>query len=181
MSTTSPSTHSGLTLRDRFARIELLVVDVDGVLTEGGIVYGETAGEVAVEVKAFHVRDGSALKLWHRAGKRSAVITGRTSALVQVRAGELGVTWVFQGAADKREPLVRLLSESGTSAEAVCYVGDDIPDVAPMKQCGLAVAVADACAEARAAAHFITRAPGGRGAVRETIERIMRCQAVWPD
>ncbi len=162
-------------------RIELLVVDVDGVLTEGGIVYGETGGEVSLEVKAFHVRDGSGLKLWHRAGKRSAVITGRTSALVQLRAAELGVSWVFQGAADKREPLARLLVQSNLLAEAVCYVGDDLPDVGPMTQCGLAVAVADACPEARAIAHYVTHAPGGRGAVRETVERILRCQGGWTD
>jgi YrbI family 3-deoxy-D-manno-octulosonate 8-phosphate phosphatase len=176
---TTPTPSAGLTLRQRLARIELLVADVDGVLTEGGIVYGETGGEVAVEVKAFHVRDGSGLKLWHLAGKRSAVITGRTSALVQLRAAELGVHCVFQGAADKREPLSRLLAEAGLPPEAVCYIGDDLPDVAPMKQCGLAVAVADACAEARAAAHYITDARGGRGAVRETIERILRCQGAW--
>jgi 3-deoxy-D-manno-octulosonate 8-phosphate phosphatase (KDO 8-P phosphatase) len=172
---------AGLSLQQRFARIELLVADVDGVLTEGGIVYGESGGQVALEVKTFHVRDGSGLKLWHRAGKRSAVITGRTSDLVQLRAGELGVGWVFQGAANKREPFARLLIEAGLAAEAACYIGDDLPDVEPMKQSGLAVAVADACPEARAAAHYITRAPGGRGAVRETIERILRCQGAWPD
>jgi 3-deoxy-D-manno-octulosonate 8-phosphate phosphatase (KDO 8-P phosphatase) len=181
MSTPVTSSPTGLSLRQRFARIELLVVDVDGVLTEGGIVYGESGGEVNLEVKAFHVRDGSGLKLWQRAGKRSAVITGRTSALVRLRAAELGVGWVFQGAADKREPLAKLLAETGVAADAVCYVGDDLPDVAPMKQCGLAVAVADACADARAVAHYITRAPGGRGAVREIIERILRCQGAWPD
>ncbi len=176
---TTPATSTGLTLRQRFARIELLVADIDGVLTEGGIVYGETAGQVSIEVKSFHVRDGSGLKLWHRAGKRSAVITGRTSALVKLRAAELGVSWVFQGAADKREPLAQLLAQANVPVESLCYIGDDLPDVAPMKQCGLAVAVADACPEARAIAHYITHAPGGRGAVRETIERILRCQGVW--
>jgi YrbI family 3-deoxy-D-manno-octulosonate 8-phosphate phosphatase len=168
-------------LQQRIARIELLVADIDGVLTEGAIVYGETGGQVALEVKAFHVRDGSGLKLWHRAGRRSAVITGRTSALVRLRAEELGVGWVFQGAADKRQPLAQLLAEAGLTAEAACYVGDDLPDVAPMKQCGLAVAVADACPEVRAVAHYITHARGGRGAVRETLERILRCQDAWPD
>jgi 3-deoxy-D-manno-octulosonate 8-phosphate phosphatase (KDO 8-P phosphatase) len=168
-------------LRQRCERIALLVLDVDGVLTAGGIVYGETGGQVQMEVKAFHVRDGSGLKLWHRAGKRSAVITGRTSALVSLRAEELGVGWVFQGAADKRGPLEQLLEQAGVPAEAVCYVGDDVPDVAPMWRCGLAAAVADACPEARAAAHYITRAPGGCGAVREIIERILRCQDAWPE
>src|SRR6185437_200081 len=139
----------------------------------GGIVYGETGAQVSLEIKSFHVRDGSGLKLWHRAGKRSAVITGRKSGLVEVRAGELGVSQVFQGAADKMGPLRQLLGETGAAAEAVCYIGDDVPDVSPMRACGLAVAVADACSEARAVAHYITRARGGRGAVRETIERIL--------
>jgi YrbI family 3-deoxy-D-manno-octulosonate 8-phosphate phosphatase len=181
MTTPVTSSLTRLSLRQRCARIELLVVDVDGVLTEGGIVYGETGGEVSLEVKTFHVRDGSGLKLWHCAGKRSAVITGRTSALLQIRAAELGITWVFQGAADKREPLAKLLAETVLPAETVCYIGDDLPDVAPMKQCGLAVAAADACPDARAVAHYITHAPGGRGAVRETIERILRCQDAWLD
>src|SRR5271169_591873 len=107
-----------LSLQQRCRRIELLVLDVDGVLTEGGIVYGETGAQVSLEIKCFHVRDGSGLKLWHRAGKRSAVITGRSSGLVEVRAGELGVARVFQGAADKMGPLAQLLAETGLAAEA---------------------------------------------------------------
>src|SRR5215475_12696522 len=160
----SPST---LSLRQRCAAVELLVLDVDGVLTDGGIVYGALGREANLEVKAFHVRDGSGLKLWHLAGKRSAVITGRSSPLVEVRAAELGVGRVIQGAADKGTALRQLLGETGTPPQAVCCIGDDVPDVPAMRQAGLAVAVADACAEARAAAHYITRAAGGRGAVRE--------------
>ena len=107
------------------------------------------------------------------------VITGRSSGLVQLRASELGVGWVFQGAADKTGPLAQLVGETGLPNEAVCCIGDDVPDVALLRTCGLAVAVADACPEARAVAHYITRAPGGRGAVREIIERILRCQDAW--
>jgi 3-deoxy-D-manno-octulosonate 8-phosphate phosphatase (KDO 8-P phosphatase) len=163
------------TLRERCAAIELLVVDVDGVLTAGGIVYGTPE----MEHKQFHVRDGSGLKLWHLAGKRTGLITGRCSPLVERRAAELGIAFVVQGAAEKGPALQRLLAEAGVTAEAVCYVGDDLPDVPPMRACGLAVAVADACAEARAEAHYITRTAGGRGAVRETIELILRCQGHW--
>jgi 3-deoxy-D-manno-octulosonate 8-phosphate phosphatase (KDO 8-P phosphatase) len=176
----STSSSPLVTLRQRCLGIELLVVDVDGVLTEGGIVYGASAGEASLEVKGFHVRDGSGLKLWHRAAKRSAVITGRTSPLVQVRADELDVGWVFQGVADKARALEALLGEAGLSAAAVCCVGDDVPDVPAMHRCALAVAVADGCPEARAAAHYITTARGGRGAVREIIELILRCQDAWP-
>jgi 3-deoxy-D-manno-octulosonate 8-phosphate phosphatase (KDO 8-P phosphatase) len=167
-------------LAQRLLRVELLVVDVDGVLTAGGIAYGERAGVVDEEIKTFHVRDGSGLKLWGRAGKRSAILTGRTSGLVRVRADELGVTHVVQGAAEKLAPLEQLLAGAGLPASAACYVGDDLPDVPAMRHCGLAVAVADACAEARRVAHYTTRAPGGRGAVREVIERVLRCQGLWP-
>jgi 3-deoxy-D-manno-octulosonate 8-phosphate phosphatase (KDO 8-P phosphatase) len=163
------------TLQQRCAKVALLVLDVDGVLTDGRIVYG-TGG---LEVKAFDVRDGSGLKLWHLAGKRSAVLTGRSSPVVSARAEELGVGRVVQGAADKLPAYELVLGEHGISAEGVCYVGDDVPDLAPLGRCGLAVAVADACAEVRAAAHYVTRAPGGRGAVREVIELILRCQGAW--
>ena len=171
----TPHSAFGVSLAQRCRPVELLVLDVDGVLTDGAIVYGSGA----LEVKAFHVRDGSGLKLWHAAGKRSAILTGRSSSLVEVRASELGVGWVIQGAADKAAALDLLLARGPLSAEAVCYVGDDVPDVPVLRRVGLAVAVADACPAARAAAHYVTSAPGGRGAVRETIERILRCQGLW--
>jgi 3-deoxy-D-manno-octulosonate 8-phosphate phosphatase (KDO 8-P phosphatase) len=168
-------TNPGPTLRDRCAGIAVLAVDVDGVLTDGGIVLG-TGG---LEVKQFHVRDGSALKYWRAAGRRAALISGRNSPVVEARARELGVDWVFQGAGDKLPALRRLLADAGVGAQAVCYVGDDLPDLPPMRHCGLAAAVADACPEVRACAHFVTRAPGGRGAVREVIELLMHCQGCW--
>lgn len=165
------------TLRERCNAIQLLIVDVDGVLTAGGITYGNPD----LEIKQFHVRDGSGLKVWHRAGKRSGLLTGRSSPIVERRAAELGIGFVVQGAADKEPAYRRLLAEAGVDEEAVCYLGDDLPDVPPLRACGLAVAVADACVEARAVAHYITRAVGGRGAVREVIELILRCQGHWPE
>ena len=165
------------TLRERCSAIELLILDVDGVLTDGGIAYGHPE----LEIKQFHVRDGSGLHLWHRAGKRTGLITGRSSPVVERRAAELGIARVVQGTADKLAAYERLLAEMGLPAEAVCYVGDDVPDVPVLRACGLAAAVADACAEARAVAHYVTRKPGGHGAVRETIELILRCQGQWPD
>jgi YrbI family 3-deoxy-D-manno-octulosonate 8-phosphate phosphatase len=164
------------TLSERCGAIEMLVVDVDGVLTAGGIVYGDPE----LEIKQFHVRDGSGLKLWHQAGKRTGLITGRRSPVVDRRAAELGISLVVQGAADKKAALEAMLAGAGVAAEAVCYIGDDLPDVPPLRVCGLAVAVADACPEARAVAHYITRTPGGGGAVRETIELILRCQDRYP-
>jgi 3-deoxy-D-manno-octulosonate 8-phosphate phosphatase (KDO 8-P phosphatase) len=165
------------TLRERCSAIELLILDVDGVLTEGGIAYGHPE----LEIKQFHVRDGSGLHLWHRAGKRTGLITGRSSPVVAWRAAELAIGVVLQGEAEKMPAYRRLLAESGIADEAVCYIGDDVPDLPPMRECGLAVAVADACAEVRVVAHYITQTPGGRGAVREAIELILRCQGHWPE
>jgi 3-deoxy-D-manno-octulosonate 8-phosphate phosphatase (KDO 8-P phosphatase) len=172
---TTSTIHPGPSLRDRCAGIAVLAVDVDGVLTDGAVVLG-TGG---LEVKQFHVRDGSALKFWRDSGRRAAFISGRNSSVVEARARELGVHWVFQGVGDKRAAFRRLLAEAGVGSEAVCGIGDDLPDLPLLRHCGLAAAVADACPEVRAAAHFVTRAPGGRGAVREVIELLLHCQGVW--
>jgi 3-deoxy-D-manno-octulosonate 8-phosphate phosphatase (KDO 8-P phosphatase) len=163
------------TLRERCARIELLVLDVDGVLTEGGIVYSEDEKEI----KGFHVRDGSGLAIWKHVGKKSAIITGRTSRIVEVRAAELEISPVFQGTTQKLEPFLKSLDATRLTAEQACFIGDDFPDLAVMRKCGLAVAVADACPDVLGEAHYVTRCPGGRGAVRETIELILNCQGHW--
>jgi YrbI family 3-deoxy-D-manno-octulosonate 8-phosphate phosphatase len=162
-------------LSQRCLAIELLLLDVDGVLTDGGIIYGDDG----VELKVFHVRDGSGLKIWHCAGKRSALISGRSSRVVEVRAAELAISVVLQGASDKWPVYQRILTEMHVRPEQVCCLGDDVPDLPLLRHCGLAVAVADACPDVRGDAHYITRAAGGRGAVRETIELILRCQDRW--
>ena len=153
----------------------MLVVDVDGVLTDGAIVYSDQGAEL----KSFHVRDGSGLKAWTKLGKKAGIITGRRSPLVQRRADELGFCVVVQGAQDKRAAFDRVLHETGVRAEQVCYVGDDLPDLPLLRRAGLAVAVADACPEAIADAHYVTKAGGGRGAVREVIELVLRAQGHW--
>ncbi len=163
------------TLSQRCAKIELLVLDVDGVLTEGSIIYADDG----TEVKHFHVRDGSGLAIWKHFGKRAAIITGRSSRIVEVRAAELNIAPVFQGATQKLEPFLQILSATGFSADQACFIGDDLPDLPVMRSCGLAVAVADACREVLAEAHYITQASGGRGAVRETVELILSCQGQW--
>jgi len=164
-----------MTLPRRCQPIEALVVDVDGVLTDGGIIYTDRGDEL----KVFHVRDGSGLKLWHEAGKRSAILSGRKSSVVEIRAAELGIGKVVQGASDKRSAFAEVLADAGVRADQVCFVADDLPDVPLLRQCGLAVAVADACVEAREVAQYVTRAPGGRGAVREVIEVILKAQGKW--
>jgi YrbI family 3-deoxy-D-manno-octulosonate 8-phosphate phosphatase len=163
------------TLHERCRRIELLLLDVDGVLTDGSIIYHDGGAEI----KAFHVRDGSGLKLWQRAGKRAAIISGRSSKNVAVRAAELGIDPVLQGVADKLPAFEEVLKGLRLTVEQACFIGDDVPDLPIMRRCGLAVAVADACPEVIADAHYVTRNPGGRGAVRETIERILQCQGIW--
>jgi 3-deoxy-D-manno-octulosonate 8-phosphate phosphatase (KDO 8-P phosphatase) len=162
-------------LAERARRVRLLVLDVDGVLTDGRITY--TAD--GVEVKSFHVRDGSGLVFWQRLGGRVAIISGRTSAAVDVRAKELGIADVRQGIGDKRAALTELLTATGVRAAETCAVGDDLPDLPLLRMCGLAVAVADAVPEARAAAHYVTGAPGGTGAVREVVELLLRAQGQW--
>jgi 3-deoxy-D-manno-octulosonate 8-phosphate phosphatase (KDO 8-P phosphatase) len=163
------------TLSQRCAKIELLVLDVDGVLTEGSIIYADDS----TEVKHFHVRDGSGLAIWRYVGKRAAIITGRSSRIVEVRAAELNIAPVFQGAVQKLEPFRQTLSTTGFTADQACFIGDDLPDLPVMRSCGLAVAVADACPDVLAEAHYVTHALGGRGAVRETIELILSCQGPW--
>jgi 3-deoxy-D-manno-octulosonate 8-phosphate phosphatase (KDO 8-P phosphatase) len=153
----------------------MLVLDVDGVLTAGEIIYGDNGQEW----KTFHVRDGSGLKLWHQAGKRSALITGRSSRVVEIRAAELGITPVVQGVADKLAAFRKVLADCRLGADQVAYVGDDLPDLPVMRHCGLAVAVADGCPEVRQDAHFVTRADGGQGAVREVVELVLGCQGLW--
>jgi len=166
-----------MTLPRRCQPIEAIVLDVDGVLTDGGIIYTDR-GE---EIKAFHVRDGSGLKFWQQAGKKAAIITGRRSEIVVRRALELGLKPVVQGVDDKLAALEKMLKDWKLTPDAICYIGDDLLDLAPMREVGLAVAVADACPEAIEDAHYVTAARGGRGAVREAIELIMKSQGVWDD
>ena len=161
----------------RVAAVELLLLDVDGVLTDGSVIYADDGSEL----KRFHVRDGSGLKLWHAAGKRSAIVSGRKSVAVERRASELGIRLVLQGRDDKLAAFAEALAATGLRPEQVCVIGDDLPDVPVLRRCGLAVAVADACPEVRAAAHHVTAAPGGRGAVREAIEWLLTAQGRWAE
>jgi 3-deoxy-D-manno-octulosonate 8-phosphate phosphatase (KDO 8-P phosphatase) len=157
-------------IAERARGIKLLILDVDGVLTDGRLYYGDS-GEV---MKAFHVRDGYGLKRWHEAGGLSAIISGRTSTIVATRAAEVGITYVYQGRDDKAAALRELISQVEVSAHQCCFVGDDSLDVPVMREVKLAVAVADAHQDAMAAAHYVTKLPGGRGAVREVTDLLVR-------
>jgi 3-deoxy-D-manno-octulosonate 8-phosphate phosphatase (KDO 8-P phosphatase) len=162
-------------LADRCQPIELLIADVDGVLTDGVIAIDDRGHET----KHFHVRDGLAFALWHRAGKRSAILSGRHAAAVDRRAAELNVSHVIQGVAEKVGPFRALLDELGLAPRQVCFIGDDLPDLPVLHAVGLAACPADADEEVRRAVHLVARAPGGRGAVREVVEVILKSQGTW--
>jgi YrbI family 3-deoxy-D-manno-octulosonate 8-phosphate phosphatase len=161
----------------RCQEIELILADVDGVLTPGAIVFNNQG----IETKQFHIRDGLGIRLWQRAGYKFGLITGRSSNIVKIRAAELGVEIVRQTAEEKLPVAQEILGQLGLEARQACYIGDDLPDVPAMRHVGLAVAVADACQEAREAAHHVTVLGGGAGAVRETIEMILKAQHRWND
>ncbi len=158
--------------------MRLLVLDVDGVLTDGRLSYGAREGE---EFKSFHVRDGLGMKLLQESGVRLAILSGRRSAAVERRAHELGITRCFQAVQNKACRLTALLEEEGLGAQQVACIGDDLPDLPLMLRCGLAVTVPEAPEELRHRAHYVTRLPGGGGAVRELCELVMRSQGTWED
>ena len=161
----------------RAALVKLLLMDCDGVLTDGRI----TLVEGGDEQKSFHTRDGHGLVLLHRAGLRSGIISGRTSQLVVMRASDLGIAYVRQGAHDKLKAFEELLAEACVEASEVAFVGDDVVDIPLMRRSVLAVAVADAGRDTRAAAHYVTHLPGGFGAVREVCELVLKAQGRWDE
>ena len=155
--------------------VELVVLDVDGVLTDGTI----SLDDQGVERKFYHVRDGTAIKYLIRAGLRVAIISGRSCRANVLRAEELGIEDVYQNAKVKLTAYEDLLAKHGLPDERVCCVGDDLPYLPLLRRAGFAVAVADAADELRQAAHYVTRTPGGKGAVREVTELILRAQHKW--
>jgi len=159
-------------LRAKAKKIKMLLLDVDGVLTDGRIILDNQGNEL----KAFHVRDGHGIKLAQRAGIVIGIITGRKAEVVNVRARELGITEVHQGALDKIRVYEAVLERYGLHDAEVSFIGDDIVDAAILKRVGLAVTVADCDPAVRLFAHLVTRAEGGRGAVRETITLILESQ-----
>jgi len=155
--------------RPRWGDVRALIMDVDGVLTDGGLYYTERGDEL----KRFDVRDGQGLVLLRQAGILTAIVTAKQTALVARRAAELGIAEVQQGVSDKAAAVRDLLGRHGVAPAAACYVGDDVNDVAALGVVGLGVAVADAVPVVRRAARYVTRAPGGRGAIREVCDLIL--------
>lgn len=157
------------------AAVRLLVLDVDGVMTDGGIQLDDRG----IETKRFHVRDGTAIKIWQRLGYSVAIITGRRGEAVRHRAAELGVQHVIQGAEDKGAVFRRLLSDLRLDAAASAVLADDLPDLPMVRLAGYPMAVADAVPEIRHLARFITTRAGGDAAVREAIEHLIQARGQW--
>ncbi len=145
------------------------------MLTDGRIIIDNQG----VETKRFHVRDGMGIYLWRKAGYRFGLITLRSSQIVKLRVAELGIDIVRQGAENKQTAMRQILAELQLAADQACYIGDDLPDLCAVRDAGLGVAVADACEELRKASHYVTAQGGGKGAVRETIELILKSQRRW--
>ncbi|MBI5521856.1 MAG: HAD hydrolase family protein [Desulfarculus sp.] len=164
-------------IMQRAARIKLLVLDVDGVLTDGRVVYDDQGREI----KFFDVRDGHGLKLLQRGGVEVAWLSGRGSEANRVRAKELGVERLIEKCLVKLPALRELMASCQVMPEQVAYMGDDLIDLPAMAAVGLALAPADAQPQARAVAHWVCRAPGGRGAVREACELILRANGAWKE
>ncbi len=173
----APSAAIPPAIQQRAQKIRLLVLDVDGVLTDGRIIYTD-AGE---EIKCFHVRDGLGIRMLQQVGIKVAVITGRHSQVVAHRAQNLQIDHVFQGVRDKTAVLQTLQSQLALTAPETAAVGDDLVDLGMMQRAGLAIAVADAPPEVQARAHWVTSLPGGQGAVRELAEMILKAQGHWQD
>lgn len=159
----------------RAARITTLVLDVDGVLTDGRIIYANYGDEL----KSFDVQDGAGLVFWNRAGLRSAIITARKSRLLARRAKETRVDYVVQGALLKLPAYEELLKRWRLSDDEVCAFGDDLMELPILRRAGFSVAVPNAVEDVRLACHYVTKRPGGRGAVREVIDAILKAKGLW--
>ncbi|MDR1492607.1 MAG: HAD hydrolase family protein [Planctomycetaceae bacterium] len=164
-----------LNLEQKCQKIRLILSDVDGVLTNGTIIYNNNG----VELKNFHVRDGLGIKLWQQSGAQFGIITSRSSQIVRMRAAELDITLVRQSVLHKQNAVEEILQSLKLSWEHLCFIGDDLPDILPIKHSAFGVAVADANAEVLDAADYVTTNLGGYGAVRETIELILKSQRRW--
>ncbi len=162
-------------LVERCAAIRLLLTDVDGVLTNGGVLLDNQG----VESKCFNIRDGLAVRLWQQSGGQAGIVTGRSSQVVKLRAAELEMEIVRQGVKEKLPEVQAIAASLKLRPEQIAYIGDDLPDVAAIRFAGLGVAVSDAPEEVRAAADYVTSVPGGAGAMREVVELLLKNTGKW--
>jgi 3-deoxy-D-manno-octulosonate 8-phosphate phosphatase (KDO 8-P phosphatase) len=164
-------------IEERLKQIQMVLLDADGVLTAGEIIYGDS-GE---QFKIFNAKDGVGIRMLKAAGIQVGIVTGRSGEALRHRCTNLGIDLIFDGIRNKGQSLDQALARTGITAAATAFVGDDLPDLAIMKKVGLAVAVADAHETVLGVAHLITRAKGGRGAVREVCDAILKAQGRWDE
>ena len=164
-------------MQEKLEKIKLLLLDVDGVMTDGRIIYSNDGQET----KAFDVKDGHGLKLVQRAGIQVGIITGRESQVVIKRAEELGIAFLYQLSRNKMEPYLEILDKTGLADEQVAYVGDDVVDLPVLTRVGFSATVADAVEDIKPYVDYITERPGGRGAVREICDLILKQSGRWQD
>ncbi len=173
--TSGPHTPYHPSIASKAKNIKLLVTDVDGVMTRGELLYFDDGREA----KIFNVRDGLGVKLWLASGGNMALLSGRESKAVMMRALELGIRIVKQGVSDKLKAFEEILLQAHCKAEDVLYVGDDLPDLDVFKVTGLSAAVNDACPEMKSRADFILKSKGGEGAIREVCELLLKSRGAW--
>jgi len=167
------------TLRKRAAQIEVLLMDVDGTMTEGGVTLMSQTEEIALEIKTFDAHDGQGLTLAHTAVLRTGCITGRQSSALLRRAREMNMEFIYMKQPLKMPAYEEILRKAGVPDSSVAYIGDDLPDLPIMRRAGLAVAVGNAVPEVKKAAHYVTKARAGHGAIRETVELILKSKGIW--
>jgi 3-deoxy-D-manno-octulosonate 8-phosphate phosphatase (KDO 8-P phosphatase) len=157
----------------------VLLMDVDGTMTDGGVTLLSQTEETALEIKTFDAHDGQGLTLAHTAGLRTGCITGRQSSALLRRAREMNMDFVYMKQPMKMPAYEEILRKTGVSDSAVAYVGDDLPDLPVMRRAGLAIAVGNAVPEVKRVAHYTTKALAGHGAIRETVELILKAKGIW--
>lgn len=168
-------------VKKRAARIELLLMDVDGTMTDGGVTLLSQADGTALEIKTFDAHDGQGLTLAQTAGLRTGCITGRESAALLRRAHEMKMEFIYMKQPVKMPAYEEILRKAGVTDAVVAYIGDDLPDIPVMRRAGLGIAVGDAVPEVEDAAHYTTKAHAGHGAVREAVELILRSKGIWKE
>jgi 3-deoxy-D-manno-octulosonate 8-phosphate phosphatase (KDO 8-P phosphatase) len=168
-------------LKKRAAQIKVLLMDVDGTMTDGSVTLLSQPDGSALEIKTFDAHDGQGLTLAQTAGLRTGCITGRESAALLRRAHEMRMEFIYMKQPLKMPAYEDILRKAGVSDSAVAYIGDDLPDIPLLKRVGLAVAVGDAVPEVKAAAHYTTKSVAGRGAIREAIELILKSKGIWEE
>ena len=164
-------------INEKLKKIKLLILDVDGVMTDGGIIM-DSEGR---ELKKFNVRDGHGIKILQRYGINVAILTGRQSKVVEYRAKDLEIKDVYQGALNKKEVFEKILKKHKLKARETAFMGDDIVDIPVLKRVGFSAAVADAMDVVKKPVDYITKNRGGKGAVREVCEMILKAQGIWPE